>query len=174
MLSELKHEAMDIVEELHLMEVFLPYVEARIVGSVALDLIVKLDIDIHVLVETPNLLGVVNMIYPELLSNENVSEVRISDFRDKGGVKLGIDSYKGISGDWSIDIWITNNSETTGFRELDYLREMITPEHREIIMSIKTHYHQMGLLRNGISTLIYEAVVKKGVKNIHEFEASTF
>lgn len=37
-------------------------------------------------------------------------------------------------------------------------------------MKIKTHYYQKGLLKDGLSTQIYDAVVDKGIRNIHQFE----
>jgi catabolite regulation protein CreA len=56
----LKREAERIIEELDLLRLLSAYGEARIVGSVALDLIVKLDIDIHLLVDDPDVLEVAN------------------------------------------------------------------------------------------------------------------
>lgn len=166
--SQLKREAEGIVEELNLLGLLTAYGDARIVGSVALDLIVKLDIDIHVLVRNEDLLEVTNGIYRKLLNHDRVREVRISDYRDQG-VKLGIDSYPGVSGNWSIDIWVTNKVEETGFEMIERLRGEMSMEHRKNIMAIKSYYHERGLLRDGISTLIYSAVVEKGIQNIDEF-----
>jgi hypothetical protein len=56
----LKREAERIIEELDLLRLLSTYGEARIVGSVALDLIVKLDIDIHLLFDDPDVLEAAN------------------------------------------------------------------------------------------------------------------
>ncbi|MCW4050674.1 MAG: hypothetical protein NWE89_13165 [Candidatus Bathyarchaeota archaeon] len=111
----LNTEAHGILKETGLLEILSTYGRAEVVGSVALDLIVKLDIDIHVLVENPELIETVNMIYPRLLEHPNIAEMRISDYRPDG-VKIGVDRYPATSGDWSIDIWVTNKIESTAFQ----------------------------------------------------------
>ena len=58
--QSLKLEAEDIIQQLTLFEILGQYGEARLVGSCALDLIVKLDIDIHLVVGTTDLLSVVD------------------------------------------------------------------------------------------------------------------
>ncbi|MBI2328404.1 MAG: hypothetical protein HYU85_01965 [Chloroflexi bacterium] len=167
--SLLRLEAENILNELTLIKLLKHYGRAEVVGSVASDLIVKLDIDIHLLVEDSNILDVVDMVYHELLELRSVKEVRITDYRKQGAMKIGIDVYPGASGDWSIDIWITNRIEETGFALLDRLRRELRPELREVIMEIKHVYHDQGKLRDGISTLIYEAVLDAGVRNLDEF-----
>lgn len=165
----LKREAEKIIQDLTLLEILDQYGEAQIVGSVALDLIVKRDIDIHLVVNTPDLFGVVDRVYHQLLETEYIREVRISDYRDHCGVKIGIDAYPAASGNWSIDIWITNCVEATGFELVSRLKQELRPEHREAILRIKRKYHQKGELRDGLSTLIYKAVVDKGVRNEEGF-----
>jgi len=76
--SPLKREAERIIEELDMLRLLSAYGEARIVGSVVLDLIVKLDIDIHLLVDNPDVLEVANGISSSLLNYEIVPEVRIT------------------------------------------------------------------------------------------------
>lgn len=167
--SSLRMEAETIIRELALLEMLTHYGEARFVGSVALDLIVKPDIDIHVLVGTHDLLSVADCIYHYLLAQGHIREVRISDYREQGGVKVGIDAYPGVSGNWSIDIWLTDRVERTGFDLVDRLKRAMRPEHRDAILCIKREYHRHGRLRDGFSTLIYEAVVDQGVRTIEEF-----
>ena len=167
--SSLKQEAEQIVWDLAILEFLQRYGEAQLVGSVALDLVVKRDVDLHVLVDIPDLLGVVDAVYRYLLKQEHIHEVRISDYRERGGVKVGVDAYAGISGDWSIDIWVTDQAETTGFELVNRLRERLKPEHRKVILEIKREKHRQGQLRDGLSKLIYEAVVEKGVRSVGEF-----
>jgi hypothetical protein len=106
-MNDLAQEAQGILQELSLLELLRRYGDPRLVGSVPLDLIVKLDIDIHVLVNRHDLLNIVDSIYHQLLEDELIHEVRITDYRPEG-VKIGIDRYPAPSGDWSIDIWVTN------------------------------------------------------------------
>ena len=147
------------------------YGKTGVVGSVAYDLIVKLDIDIHLLIpEGTDLLNTVDRIYHQLLDHEYVREVRISDYREDHAVKIGIDRYPENSGDWSIDIWVTDRVEETAFEYVDNLRKALRPEHREAILGIKEYYHKLGQLRDGMSVLIYEAVIDNSVRTVEEFK----
>ncbi len=165
----LKAEAEAILDGLSLLPVLRRYGDARVVGSVALDLIVKLDIDVHVLISDPDLLSVAQSVSRHLLDQAHVHEVRLSDYRASGAVKVGVDAYPGHSGIWSIDVWITNRPETIGFALVDRFKDSLSPEQRAAILQIKRHYHERGELRNGLSGLIYEAVVDRAVRSVEEF-----
>ncbi len=171
MRSNLKAEAEKIIGELRLLDLLSRHGKAGVVGSVAYDLIVKLDIDIHLLVpEGTDLLNIVDSIYHQLLDCERVREVRISDYREDHAVKIGIDRYPGKSGDWSIDIWVTDKAEETAFEYVDRIRRALRPEHREAILGIKNYYYELGQLRDGMSVLIYEAVIGNSVRTVEEFK----
>jgi hypothetical protein len=171
MKSNLKAEAEKIIGELRLLNLLSLYGRTGVVGSVAYDLIVKLDIDIHLLVpEGTDLLSTVDSIYHQLLDHEYVREVRISDYREDHAIKIGIDRYPENSGDWSIDIWVTDKAEETAFGYVDNLRKALRPEHREAILGIKEYYHKLGQLRDGMSVLIYEAVIDNSVRTVEEFK----
>jgi len=165
----LKEEATGIIEELGLLRSLRSFGRAEVVGSVALGLIGKLDIDIPLLVDDADLVGVVNRIYPKLLEHGLVSEVRISDYRPQG-VKIGINRVPAKSGIWSIDLWVTDKLEETAFSYVQEMLNSLTGNHREIILELKRHYHDQRRLRDGMSYRIYQAVTKKGVKTIEEFE----
>jgi hypothetical protein len=167
--SPLKREAERIIEELDLLRLLSAYGEARIVGSVALDLIVKLDIDIHLLVDNLDVLEVVNGISNSLLTYGNVPEVRITKIPGHG-IKVGVDKYPSGSGDWSIDILVTNDPSSTAFDSAERLRASLTPEQRKVILALKRHYYAEGRLRDGMSHRIYTAVIERGVRTIDEFE----
>jgi hypothetical protein len=169
-MPDLLREAETIVRDLGLIALLEHYGEVRLVGSVALDLIVKLDIDLHLLVATSDLLAAVDGIYHHLLDSRCVHEVRITDWRDEGGVKLGIDAYTAPSGDWSIDIWVTNRVESTAFQFVKATRAALRPEHRTAILAIKREFHRRGQLRNGLSVRIYRAVIEDGVRTVADFQ----
>lgn len=93
----LRSEAELIIARLRLLETLGRYGRAEVVGSVALDLVVKRDIDIHILVGAARWLdaglkAVVSDLWPKLLELDGVSELRLSDHRDVGALKIGIGS----------------------------------------------------------------------------------
>ncbi len=167
----LVQEAEDILERLQLMNLLQRYGETRVVGSVSLKLLVKLDLDIHVLLNDNNLMASVNSVTNQLLDNPHIREVRISDYRPEG-VKIGIDECPAPSGNWTIDIWLTTDISTTAFNHAERILSQLTPEKRKAILAIKQHYYRQGKLRDGISSVIYDAVLQ-GVSDVGEFEAST-
>ncbi len=149
------------------------YGDAQVVGSVVLELIVKLDLDIHVLLPHGELLDVTNKITSELLNTKGIREVRITDYRKtNNGIKIGIDECPAPSGNWTIDIWLTRDVTATGVANTRRINAELTDKQREIVLEIKQYYYSKGMLRDGISTLIYEAVLN-GVSNVGEFEATS-
>lgn len=165
----LRNEAQAIIDRLALLEMLGQFGEARLVGSVALDLIVKLDIDFHLLTDQEDLFATAWVISRTLLEHEEIKEFRLTDYRHEGGLKIGIDRYPGPSGDWSIDIWVTNRRETTAFTFTDRLLRELTAEHRQAILTIKAFFHRQDKLRDGISKAIYLAVLEGGVRTVDEF-----
>jgi hypothetical protein len=168
--SRLRIEAEKVIEDLDIMGLLNAYGHARIVGSVALDLIVKRDIDIHVLVLLRDTMDMAQHLMSFLLKAEGVTEVTVKDHRERASLKVGIEEYQGESGPWSIDIWLTTDVSTTGFALVDELEEFLDEDMREVVLSIKRHYHIRDLLQNGLSSLIYRAVTEGQVKNANEFE----
>ncbi len=167
--SALRAEALGIVADLDLLGRLCPLGRAEIVGSVALDLVVKRDIDVHVLLAEPGLYPAADAVTHDLLDHPRVREVRITDYRAQGSLKVAVDAYPGASGDWSIDIWLTERPEETAFAWRDALLAALTPEHRGAILRIKRHYDAAGLLRDGLSARIYRAVVEGGVRSVEAF-----
>ena len=125
--SALRAEALGIVAELDLLGRLCPLGRAEIVGSVALDLVVKRDIDVHVLLAEPGLYPAADAVTHDLLDHPRVREVRITDYRAQGSLKVAVDAYPGASGDWSIDIWLTERPEETAFAWRDALLAVLTP-----------------------------------------------
>ncbi|MHA2021452.1 MAG: hypothetical protein ACW96N_07040 [Candidatus Thorarchaeota archaeon] len=168
--SRLRIEAEQVIEDLDIMGLLNAYGHARIVGSVALDLIVKRDIDIHVLVLLRDIMEMAQHLMSVLLKTDGVNEVTVKDYRERASLKVGIDEYHSESGPWSIDIWLTTDVSTTGFVLVDELEEALDEDMREVVLSIKRHYHIRDLLQNGLSSLIYRAVTEGQVQNANEFE----
>lgn len=168
--KRLRDEGFEIIKDLELLKLLERYGEARLVGSLALDLVVKPDIDFHLYLDQTNLIEVVGSLLVSLISDTRIREVRVTDHLERDSLKIGIDHLAGRSTDWSVDIWVTSDRSTTGFEELDQYQEMLNQETRKIILEIKHHYFEKGLLRDGLSSKIYRAVLKEGVSNLGEFK----
>ena len=84
----MKEEAENIVAELGLLELLSRYGEARILGSVALDLIVKPDLDVHLLIQSSDLWTISSSICGQLLDHRKLSEIRISDHRERESLSM--------------------------------------------------------------------------------------
>lgn len=158
-----------ILDDLGVMRILSNYGRAELVGSVAFDLIVKRDIDIHLLLAHSDLFSVVNALVEYLLNQPKVGEVRITDWRIQGGIKIGVDAYPAPSGSWSLDIWVTDKPEATAFDVVREIQSKLTAESRAVILNLKGAYHRQGLLRDGISLKIYKAVLDGGVWTLEEF-----
>lgn len=106
--ESLMGEAMSIVKALGILREAESLGEARLVGSVALDPVVKRDIDVHVLLPTDA--GLVEAAfrmatYP--LNHDDVEHIRLSDHRYQRAMKAAVDALPGPSGPWSLDVWLT-------------------------------------------------------------------
>jgi len=75
-----------------------------------------------------DLFAVADELYRHLLDHDRVREVRVTDFRGRGSLKVAVDRYAGPSGDWKIDIWVTNRPETVDLEGTARLARTLTPE----------------------------------------------
>lgn len=166
--STLVQEAKKIIADLDLVQTLEQYGEPRLVGSVALDLVVKRDIDLHVLVDADDLSVVGDQICQELKSKHGLSDISVFYDRAKYGVKLSIKDYPGITGAWMIEVWITDWIENTQFAFTELLQRTLTPEQREIIMRIKEDFYYQGFLKDELRFWIYKAVLEDGVRTSQE------
>lgn len=169
-ISQDKKEALQIESQLGILNFLSPFGECAITGSVALDLIVKPDIDVHLLTKNDDLFMIIGEVYRFLINKSEIQHVHISDYRINNGFKVGVYNYKGPNKKWSIDIWITHDPKSTGFVLLKKLNDKLTPKQREIILQIKRDYYNRGDLSESLSTAIYYAVFKHDVKNVTQFK----
>ncbi|EOO24853.1 hypothetical protein ICM_05888 [Bacillus cereus BAG1X2-3] len=168
--EELQVEALGIIDELGILGLLNNFGEAKVVGSVAHKLIVKKDIDIHLLTEC-DLLEITFLVLNFLRNKNSKFEIHYEDFRNqKSSMFIGIKDYPGINYKWYIDIWITGNRKYTGFDQVEYFKNILTRKQRKTILLIKEHYDTLGMLNNGFSSIIYEAVLHEKVTNQIEFE----
>ena len=165
----LRDEAFQIIEAFGFLEMLGQYGDARLVGSVALDLVVKPDIDFHLVIDKSDVVNVAESIMGSLIADERILEIRVSDYLEKDSLKIGIDSLPGRSADWSIDIWITSDVSTTGFEDTERIRSLLNEDNREKILELKRFYFRKGELHDGMSSIIYRAVLDEAISNLEEF-----
>ncbi|MDZ4124809.1 MAG: hypothetical protein U1E02_11630, partial [Hydrogenophaga sp.] len=126
-ISPLKQEALAIVEQLELFTLLAPYGHAELVGSVVLDLIVKRDIDIHIIAKNPALITQATQLAGLFLENPAITTIRISPYRTMPhgaqALHLALDNISGPSGLWSIDLWLATDKAITGIEKTKYLQE---------------------------------------------------
>ncbi|MCC2500022.1 hypothetical protein [Bacillus paranthracis] len=168
--NELQIEAIGIVEELGILEMLSNFGEVRIVGSVAHKLIVKKDIDIHILT-SQDLLKITFLVLDFLRNKDKSFEISYEDFRNqKSSMFIGLKNYPGVKYDWYVDIWITDKREYTGFAQVEYFKKILTEQQRKIILQIKEYYDELDMLNDGFSSIIYEAVLNGNVTDRIQFE----
>jgi len=168
--NHLAREAQAIIKDLRLLKSAGSIGKAELVGSVALGLIVKRDIDIHVFIGRKKLMPAVYKLSTMLLDHPKINEVRLSDCRNKNSIKIGIDEVGSTSGNWTIDLWVTTDESTLVFKETKEMLKKLTPANRKTILTIKRYYYKQGLLRHGMSSRIYDAVLNEGVTSVQGFK----
>jgi hypothetical protein len=166
----LRDEAFEIIEKFGFLEMLGQYGDVRLVGSVALDLVVKPDIDFHLFISKSDVVNIAKSIKSSLVSDERIREIRVSDYLENDSLKIGIDSLLGRSAEWSIDIWITSDIDTTGFEETDRIMSLLNEDNRNTILELKRVYLGRGQLHDSMSSVIYQAVLEDGVSNLEGFE----
>jgi len=169
MKSSLKQEAETIVYELQLLPFLQSFGKADLVGSVVLDLIVKPDIDLHLLLEKNDLIPVAQKLVGFLIEKSQVSQVRLTKYYGDS-INVAIDEYSGPTACWSFDIWLTTNPDKVAFEKTEKLKKELTEKQRKTIMQLKEYMHQQGRLRDGMSSIIYEAVITSDVKTPSQLE----
>lgn len=168
--ARLKKEADVIMKRLDLPDCLEEYGIANLVGSYSTGLLVRRDIDVHILAYSSDFYLVINPILRRFLDRKDVHEVRVGDDRASTGLILRIDGYPGQSGTWDIDIVVTHRMERTRFAMDERIQRSLTPEQREAIFRIKGDFYRRGKLGGTTSLRIYGAVLDGGVRTPAEFE----
>jgi hypothetical protein len=163
---KLKDEAIKIEKKLGIIKYLGSYGRVEIVGAVANDLIVKKDIDIHLLTNLD-----INVICGKLVKYLNlvklIKKVEVEDFQvEKKSICITIANYFG----WQIEIWLSNDDNFVGFQLAEELKQKLDKDKRKTIMDIKKYYYKKDLLHGELSTLIYKSVIYGSVKSLEEFK----
>ncbi len=190
----LHQEAMGLLRRLGVMKLAREVGRAWVVGSVPLKLIVKPDIDVHVLVPRGPLGGTglrpvagrtqagrlchqAREASPEVsaafaiarqLMERGVAKLDILRFYFRDAVKVGFDTRVGAR-PWHIDVWVTSDPENLGVAPTRWVRRRLTPALREAILKLKRYYAARDMCRFGMSHELYRAVIKAGVRTPRQF-----
>jgi len=172
----LYREAMGLVRGLGLMRVARVVGRAWLVGSVPLRLIVRPDVDVHVLVpraeerrpglnapEVPAALAIAGR-----LLERGVHKLELLRFYFRDAVKVGFDSRAG-GRTWHVDVWVTTDPEHLGVGPTRWVRRRLTPELRAAILKLKRYYAARDMCRFGMSHELYRAVIEAGVRTPRQF-----
>lgn len=166
-----KKEAEKIIKNVRLLERLSAYGRAELVGSIALDLLAKPEIEIHLLINTSDPVTVAAELVRQFLSETSFDQIKLFYNRKLQGIKLIVDNYIGTFETWSLDILITADPDYVAFDAIPEMRAQLDDEKRAIIMSLKRYYHAKKTLYSGLGNKIYRAVVFHGVRKIDELEA---
>ena len=164
--TNLKDQALKIVDSLRIIEFLSKYGRTEIVGSVANDLILNRDIDVHVLTKK-DIYEIKEKVITYLSAVNLVSNIKVEDYKnEKQAVCVIIENYSG----WNIEVWICNSEKFVGFNMREKLRNQLNEDKRKIIMNLKNYYYKRGVLQGEMSTLIYNGVLDGNVRDIESFQ----
>ncbi|WP_309085552.1 hypothetical protein [Chelativorans sp.] len=180
----LQSESDVLVRDLHLDEMLSSLGKVTRVGSSAMGLMVRRDIDITVTcskIDAPTT-DAFALVGARLMSmTEQVMEVRYRN--DTGTWNADPEKYPdglylwlSVRGKdramWTIDIWLVDEPERQpDLTHLKTLLPRLTEENRRIILAIKSALNSGQQNKNRVpSALVYEAVVDYAVLNVAQFE----
>ena len=173
--EELYREARGVLRRLGLMRMVREVGRAWLVGSVPLKLIVKPDIDVHVLVgeddppvaEMPEVDAALT-IARGLMERCGVRRLDVLRFLFRRAVKIGFDQRVGDR-TWHIDVWATSDPENLGTGPTRWVRRRLTPGLRRAILRLKRYYAERDMCRFGMSHELYRAAIEHGVRTPQQF-----
>lgn len=174
--EELYREARGLVRRLGLMKMVREVGRAWLVGSVPLKLVVKPDIDVHVLVggeerrpglDAPEVAAAMT-IARNLMERCGVHKLEMLRFLFRDAVKIGFDTRVGKR-TWHVDVWLTADPENLGTGPTRWVRRRLTPALRQAILKLKRHYAERDMCRFGMSGELYRAVIEAGVRTPRQF-----
>jgi hypothetical protein len=183
----LKSQADQLMSELGIIEKLKTLGQLNFVGSYALDVMLKVDIDIHIIPEKMEPEKLMNFLFTlqtehNLYAGGFINTVDYEDFRLQNlpadykwprGFYLSIRPvFEGI--EWNFDIWYYNTKSDDNTLQItqELSVELQTrPELREIIIDLKNqsmNENQRSYLHNLNGLKIYQAVIYGGVSTIEE------
>lgn len=171
----LYREARELLRRLGLMRMVREVGRAWLVGSVPLKLIVKPDIDVHVLVgedaepslDAPEVDAALTIVRG-LMERCGVRRLEVLRFLFRRAVKVGFDRRVGDRA-WHVDVWVTSDPENLGTGPTRWVRRRLTPALRRAILTLKRYYADRDMCRFGMSHELYRGVIEHGVRTPRQF-----
>ncbi|MER5391978.1 hypothetical protein [Saccharopolyspora sp. NPDC002686] len=177
---ELQAEADDVHTDLRLGELLAALGEPVRVGSAALGLMVRRDLDITVICPLLDAAAksAVAGIGAQLAVHDRVRQVRFrddtgrwnTDPRYPDGLYLGVEYRCPAEQDWTLDIWFVDEPDRQP--DLEHLRTLpprLTDDHRRAILRIKSALAHRP--EQPPSYEVYRAVLDHGISTVEQFDA---
>lgn len=183
--DDLQQEAKDALKDLGLLNILSKFGTPEIIGSMALQVLTRRDIDIEIVTGNPNREDSAKVVFELVKSAKNRIDFDVTDNTTKEnpvtprgfyiGMKyfgnLGYPERKAAHPDvWTIDMWFVKNENAIGRAKTREMKDRLTEEKRRYILEIKNalkdnpKYHQQF---GGVD--IYDAVINKNVTNLEQF-----
>lgn len=164
--------ARQVLDELDLLDRWRPFSEPVVVGSAALDLVVRPDIDVEFLVDELSIRDgfAVMSAVAEL---PKVRSIRYNDARDKPeqGLYWKVLYELTPAETWTLDLWMFRRDHPGPLASsmVEPIRAALTPETRDAILAIKEAAAERG--ERAWGHWLYRAVINEGVRDYAEFLA---
>jgi len=175
--QELKRQADEILKDSDVVEIFSSYGEVRLVGSYALDVMSRPDLDIYVLTDEHNyekLMSILGSVFSKNYFQQVCFANWLDTPRESGIIGYYLEPKVNIGKNrWKLDIWFMVRDQYKSYTEkfLELLTKDNPDEKRLTILELKNHYKDGEKYKGNINgKLIYKAVLEHGVKNYQEFE----
>jgi hypothetical protein len=162
--------AQQVLDELDLLARWSPFSEPVVVGSAALDLVVRPDIDVEFLVDELSIRDgfAVASAIAEL---PKVRSIRYNDARDKPehGLYWKVLYELTPAETWTLDLWMFRRDHLGPLASsmVEPIRAALTPETRDTILAIKEAAAERG--ERAWGHWLYRAVINEGVRTYAEF-----
>ncbi|MBN1917279.1 MAG: hypothetical protein JW889_05160 [Verrucomicrobia bacterium] len=167
--------AQEILDELDLINRWLPHGRPIVVGSVSTGLVVEPDIDMEVYADRPQIADGFRVMAAVAESERVVRIAFKNEFETRGAWLYWEIHYRDDDGVvWTIELYhSTPNAPYAGWMEqfAGAMQRVLTDEHRVAILSIKEVLCKQGTMRDTKSFYIYRAVIADGVRSFDEYTA---
>jgi len=172
-MSSIKEAADLFLKEFGIIELLEEYGQSVVTGSYDLDLMIKKELDINLIVEELTSEKVFELLKRLALRTECIKV----NYQNRATPETTIRVYGHWinlqqigEDDWELDIWVLTRKENTKQDKFGAaIKEKLTQENREIIMTLKKHVDKYPRKPRLYSYIIYEAVLDHGIVNLESF-----
>jgi hypothetical protein len=157
---DLQEDALKIIKKYCLLERIDRVAEAHLVGSVALKVTVKPDIDLQVFTQNQDRLKVATQI-KQVLEKEGFDNVVVRELKKSDKFLV---TTKFIFNDiyWTLDVSVTERKPdylNNAYKFYQVYGKKINNKNRETIIRLKKHFLKEGKLKDSMSYYIYRSVI---------------